>query len=56
MSVISQLQEAEFKVMIKNVYKNGGAKEVLIVANEMAYCLELVFKTLKECMEEDKNE
>jgi hypothetical protein len=49
--IIPELQEAELKVMIKQVYKNGGTKEVLIIANEMVYCLDLVFKTLKECIE-----
>ena len=53
MSIIPPLAEAELKVMIKNVYRNGGAKEVLIMANEMAFCLELVFKTLKECIENE---
>ena len=53
MSGIPPLQEAELRVMVKQVYKNGGAKEVLIMANEMACCLELVFDTLKECIENE---
>lgn len=54
MSVIPPLQEAEIKVMVKQVYKNGGAKEVLVMANEMAACLDLVFRTLKECIEAEQ--
>jgi hypothetical protein len=54
MSIIPLLQEAELKVSIRNVYKSGGVKEVLVMANEMAYCLELVFKTLKECIEKEE--
>lgn len=53
---ITEEEEAEFKVMTSEMYKNGGALNVLSCVSTMQKVQIIILRKLNELLEEEKNE
>lgn len=51
--MVPESDEAELRVMITKLYKDGGANEVLACVKTMQQCIIIILKKLKELMSEE---
>lgn len=55
-SFVSEADEAELKVMTINLYKHGGAENVLACVSTMQKCQIIILKKLNEILKDEISE
>lgn len=55
MQILTEMDEAELKIMVKQMYKAGGQSNVLSCIRTLEKCIEIIGLTLGEIQQNEKH-